>query len=300
MRQRNYVPLIIVLGMLALASTQSAATATLKLSPSAGAPSSNITASGTGFGANESVQILFDSTNVGTATTSSSGAFTKVVQVPRTASPGAHTVQATGLTSGIKVSQTFTVRTDWPTFHINAQHTGLNRTENVLNSSNVSRLQLKWQGLMGDLVDFSSPAVVGGVAYIGSTDGLLYAFNADGCGASECSPLWTGATGDSIYSSPAVANGVVYVGSNSHELLAFKAAGCGASTCQPLWIGTIGGSILQSSPVVANGVVYVGSFDNKLYAFSASGCGASTCSPLWTAATGDHIESSPAVANGVV
>src|SRR2546423_9815230 len=177
MRQRNYASLIFLLGALGLVSVQAAATATLKLSPSAGPPSSNTTAAGTGFGANESVQILFDSTNVGTATTSSAGAFTKVVQVPGNASPGAHTVQATGLTSGINVSQTFTVRTDWPTFHINAQHTGLNRTENVLNSNNVSRLQLKWQGLMGELVDFSSPAVVGGVAYIGSTDGLLYAFN---------------------------------------------------------------------------------------------------------------------------
>ncbi len=166
MCQKSYASLIILLGVLGLVSAQSAATATLKLSPAAGPPSSNITAAGAGFGATESVQILFDSTNVGTATTNPAGAFTKVVQVPGTASPGAHTVQATGLTSGIQATQTFTVRTDWPTFHINAQHTGLNRTENVLNSGNVGRLQLKWQGLMGALVDFSSPAVVGGVAYI--------------------------------------------------------------------------------------------------------------------------------------
>jgi outer membrane protein assembly factor BamB len=46
--------------------------------------------------------------------------------------------------------------------------------------------------------------------------------------------------------------------------------------------------------------VYIGSFDKKLYAFSASGCGQSACSPLWTGLTGDFIDSSPSVANGVV
>jgi hypothetical protein len=44
--------------------------------------------------------------------------------------------------------------------------------------------------------------------------------------------------------------------------------------------------------------VYVGSYDGKLYAFPAS-C-ATPCAPLWTAATGGPIDSSPAVANGVV
>ncbi len=44
-----------------------------------------------------------------------------------------------------------------------------------------------------------------------------------------------------------------------------------------------------------------GSDDGKLYAF-AVGCdsGGGTCTPLWTATTGDAINSSPAVADGVV
>ena len=45
--------------------------------------------------------------------------------------------------------------------------------------------------------------------------------------------------------------------------------------------------------------MYVGSLDDKLYAFPAS-C-STPCSPLWESApTGGPIESSPAVANGVV
>ena len=46
---------------------------------------------------------------------------------------------------------------------------------------------------------------------------------------------------------------------------------------------------------MANGVVYVGSNDFKLHAFNAA-----TGQPVWSAATGGQINSSPAVANGIV
>ena len=162
-----------------------------------------------------------------------------------------------------------------------------------------------WTGTTGDTI-YSSATVAGGVVYVGSQDGKLYAF-AVGCasGGGSCSPVWTGTT-DYIASTPAVANGVVYVGSADGNLYAF-AVGCaaGGATCTPLWTGATGDAI-DSSPAVANGVVYVGSLDASLYAFDAAGvtgCTGSpkTCAPLWTGATGDHIMfSSPAVANGVV
>jgi outer membrane protein assembly factor BamB len=161
----------------------------------------------------------------------------------------------------------------------------------------------------GGVMD-SSPTVVGGVVYVGSNDGKLYAF-AVGCssGAGTCSPLWTGATFGFIAKAPAVANGVVYVGSADGKLYAFDAAGVtGCSgvpvTCLPLWTGTTGGSI-WSSPAIDSGVVYVGDNDHKLYAFDAAGvtgCSGSptTCTPLWTGATGSSIQSSPSVADGVI
>src|SRR5439155_14154109 len=139
-----------------------------------------------------------------------------------------------------------------------------------------------WTGATGNAIT-SSPAVAGGVVYVGSYDDNLYAFDAAGatnCSGgpptATCAPLWTGATGDFIISSPAVAGGVVYVGSRDDNLYAFDAAGttrCSGGpptkTCTPLWTAATGDWV-DSSPAVVGGTVYVGSDDHKLYAF---GCG---------------------------
>jgi outer membrane protein assembly factor BamB len=146
----------------------------------------------------------------------------------------------------------------------------------------------------------STPAVSGGVVYVGSDDAKLYAVDAGGCGgAATCSPLWTATTGAAIESSPAVANGKVYVGSDDGRLYAFAAAGCGSPICPPLWTATTGAAV-KSSPAEANGVVYVGSDDGRVDAFASAGCGAPTCAPIWSYATGGAVRSSPAVANGMV
>lgn len=124
-----------------------------------------------------------------------------------------------------------------------------------------TRGNLLWQGFMMGRTD-SSPAVAGGIIYIGATDQNLYAFNASSCkAAGSCNPLWTAPTGGAITSSPTVANGVVYIGSDDGKLYAFDALS-GAL----LWTATTGGSI-SSSPAVAYSMVYVGSTDHQLYAF---------------------------------
>jgi len=269
-------------------------------SPAVAPPSSKISIVGAGFSAGERVILTFDSQAIATVPADGSGGFTVSFTVPKVTQPGAHTLQAAGQTSGLTASAAFTVRTNWPSFKNVSARTGTNALENTINKSNATSLSQSWVGIMGDLVDFSSPAVVDGVVYIGSFDGKLYAFKADGCGSSSCQPLWSGKTGNDITSSPAVANGVVYIGSADHKLYAFAAKGCGKSACSPLWTGALGGSIIESSPLVVNGVVYVGSYDHNLYAFPAAGCGTSSCAPLWTAATGEHVTSSPAFANGVV
>jgi hypothetical protein len=157
----------------------------------------------------------------------------------------------------------------------------------------------------------SSPAVAGGVVYVGSV-GKLYAY-AVGCASSgnTCTPLWTGDTGGWVYSSPAVADGVVYVGSNGTNKLFAFAVGCGSgnATCSPLWTGAVGGANGQSSPTVANGVVYVQTSNLALYAY-AVGCasGGDACTALWTASIGTWtgggttgwLYSSPSVVDGVV
>ena len=63
---------------------------------------------------------------------------------------------------------------DWPQFRFNDARIGVNPFERVLNVQNVPSMAVQWQAQLGALVDYSSPAVVGGVAYIGSTDGRLY------------------------------------------------------------------------------------------------------------------------------
>jgi outer membrane protein assembly factor BamB len=197
---------------------------------------------------------------------------------------------------------------DWPQFRFNSNHTGVNPFETVLNRTNVPSLTLSWQAQLGQLVVASSPAVVNGVVYIGSSDGRLWAYPADGCGQSLCTkPLWSSTSLAQIIDSPTVANGIVYVGSqtsfnsNDGKLNAFSAGGCGSAVCAPLWQGLAGkDSILDSSAAVAHGIVFVGAYDGRLYAFGAGGCGAATCQPLWTGTTGGHIESTPTVSKGVV
>src|SRR5919112_3064923 len=197
---------------------------------------------------------------------------------------------------------------DWPQFRFDQRHTGYQPFETTLNTSNVPNLQLAWQAQLGDLVTYSSPAVVGGVAYIGSSDGRLWAYPAGGCGQDICTrPLWTSTNLAQVIDSPTVANGLVYVGSQTSPTSAagkvdvFRAEGCGQAVCAPIWRGVAGTqSILQSSPTVVGGRVYVGSYDGKMYVFNANGCGARLCQPLWTGSTGGHIESTPTVRGDTV
>jgi serine/threonine protein kinase len=100
-------------------------------------------------------------------------------------------------------------------FGFDAAHSHFNPYEQFLSPATVPHLKQAWTAATGDAI-FSSPAVANGVVYVGSDDGKLYAFKAEGCGQASCTPLWTAATGNGIDSSPAVANGVVYVGSTDY------------------------------------------------------------------------------------
>ncbi len=176
-----------------------------------------------------------------------------------------------------------------------------------------------WTATIGGGMQGSSPAIANGVAYVGSKDGKVYAFDAagtTGCAGTpkSCTPLWTTVgSGGSAFSSPVVANGFVYVSSDDRKLYAFGAAGttgCSGTpkTCSPLWWTANINTNRNFSPAVAKGVVYVGGFAG-LFAFDAAGttgCSGTpkTCSPLWTALPYERpypdYPYSLAVANGVV
>src|SRR6266702_1507040 len=162
-----------------------------------------------------------------------------------------------------------------------AQHTNANPFERILNPTNVGDLKEKWVSQTKDQID-SSPAVVGGVVYVGSADDNVYALD-----AASGTKKWAYHTGNNV-DSPAVVGGVVYVGSADGNVYALDAA-----SGTKKWAYHSGGPVL-SSPTVAGCVVYVGSADGNVYALDAA-----SGAKKGALHTG-YITSSPAGAGGVV
>jgi outer membrane protein assembly factor BamB len=155
---------------------------------------------------------------------------------------------------------------------------------------------------------YSSPAVVDGLAIVGSTDGNLYAIDADSGTAK-----WKFQTKARITSSPAVNAGVAYFESYDSNFYAVEVA-TGALKWKfatngekrfsaPHMHGMLPASepvpdpfdFYLSSPAVANGAVYFGSGDGNVYALEAA-----TGSLKWKFQTADVVHASPAVADGLV
>ncbi len=222
-------------------------------------------------------------------------------------------VRPTGHTTGSPAP----AQTNWAGLHFSAAGTSDNPYENVIGPGNVSGLTQAWAGnLFPSGAAYlgpadSSPVIAGGIAYLGSFYGHLYAFSASGCtGATKtCRPLWSyPAINGMTVTTPAVAGSVIYVAEGAH-LYAFSATGttnCSGTpkACQPLWTADFwpGGTATngESSPTVAGGIVYDGSPNGNQYA-----CNATSGTLLWTATydPGGHgyvALSSPAVANGIV
>jgi outer membrane protein assembly factor BamB len=122
--------------------------------------------------------------------------------------------------------------------------------------------------LMADPYDvlMSSPAVSGGVVYIGSGDHYVYALDANS-GAVR----WKFKTGNVVHASPAVADGTVYIGSWDRNMYALDAV-----TGHERWRFQTGDDRdiynqvgIAGSAAVANGTVYFGCRDSHFYALDA-------------------------------
>ncbi|MGO9082373.1 MAG: PQQ-binding-like beta-propeller repeat protein, partial [Streptosporangiaceae bacterium] len=184
----------------AAATVSAAATTTaITLKPTAGLPTTTVTAHGIGFGPGETVTVDFDTTLAATATTSTAGSSTTSLKVPGAALPGRHTVTATGQASNLSAHAHFWVRTNWAKFRFSDRNSGFNPYENVLSPANVAGLTKAWSVRTGGPISYSSPAVVNGVVYGGSGNGSVYALN-----AATGAKLWSYPTGTSVFSSPAV------------------------------------------------------------------------------------------------
>ena len=167
----------------------------------------------------------------------------------------------------------------WPKFHNDLALSGYS-TSTAPDTNDVL-----WTYATGSAV-YSSPAIVDGVLYIGSTNGTLYALNGD-----TGLLLWTYATGGPVYSSPAVAGGKVYFLSTDGYFYALD-----ASTGSLVWsVGGMGGSYSWSSPAVHGGRVFVAASNGWVHSLDAA-----TGAAAWSTFVGGSPNGPIAVANGKV
>jgi outer membrane protein assembly factor BamB len=191
---------------------------------------------------------------------------------------------------------------DAPMFRGNLAHTGVYAAPELRTFGGI-----KWQFHTKGRI-LSSAAVVGGVAYVGSTDGRLYAVDM-ATGAQR----WSFKTGARITSSPAVDSGGVFFSSYDGQIYRVDAA-----TGHVQWKFATGGErrfagkhlhgylpagetmpdpydVYLSSPAVSDGIVYVGSGDGNVYAINEQ-----TGKQVWAFHTSNVIHASPAIADGIV
>ncbi len=167
---------------------------------------------------------------------------------------------------------------DWSMYRYN-----LSRSGSIDNAAINTQGELKWSFQTGGTV-YSSPTVVGGIVYVGSSDNYLYAID-----AATGIEKWKFKAGSWIESSPAVVNGIVYFGSNDQKVYALD-----AQTGDKIWEYKTRYAV-KSSPAVAGNIVYIGSDDYSVYALDAR-----TGNQIWEFKTGGYVMSSPAVSNGIV
>src|SRR6266498_5438743 len=94
--------LLAVLGSLAPAAGAAAGSAAIRLAPAVGPPTTGTVVRGTGFGPSETVDLALDGYPQGSAGTDPQGEFSARIEIPASALPGLHTVQATGESSGLQ------------------------------------------------------------------------------------------------------------------------------------------------------------------------------------------------------
>ena len=154
---------------------------------------------------------------------------------------------------------------------------------------------IRWTFATGGSVR-SSPAILDGTVYVGSTDGSPYALaEADG------RLRWRYDAGSAVSSSAAVGGGLVYAQSYDGEVFALR-----ATDGRPVWRRSLGpalplawghesGDVYRSSAALAGTHLLVGGIDGGLYSLDAR-----TGTIIWRLQTGGRIWSSPAVGAGAV
>jgi outer membrane protein assembly factor BamB len=129
-----------------------------------------------------------------------------------------------------------------------------------------------------------SPVIRGGIAYLASTNGNVYALNLE-----RRKARWVHRGGVKITGSPALVGNRVYVGDYAGRVLALS-----ARTGRRIWTGSAGGRVYGTT-AVAGGRVFAPSVFSGLSALSAR-----SGRLLWRFPVGAYLYSSPAVYRGRV
>jgi len=310
---------------LCLWATEAAATGpAVTVTPGANPPSTSTKVSGTGFGANEIVDLYFDTTDEELSVTDASGAFAAIsIPVPAAALPGLHWITAGGRHSGLGAQAKFTVRTNWPQQGYGSQNKAFNPYENVLSPQNVAGLEQAWSitGALGPAIEDNGELLVATGTSKANVTALNPASGAtiwnktvstiNGGGLAEAAGLvlfgnggsvealrasngtmsWTANTGQLIVGPVTPADGAVYAGGASGTLFVLDQA-----TGATLWTGTADVNNTFGRPSVAKELGQDSVF---------APCGQAVCAlnrngDLWSYPTLNGQVTQTAVSNGRV
>ncbi|MGZ3609375.1 MAG: outer membrane protein assembly factor BamB family protein [Ktedonobacteraceae bacterium] len=275
-----------------------------------GNPNTALRLRGWSFGATEAISMYWNWTSssnpgtlIGTASTDTKGSFSnRTFTVPGGTPNGLYTLAALGATSHAVALTQFTVGTpqlntqvnayDWPDFGHDLQGTRVNPTEKTITTSNVKTLAVKWKSPFPVSYRVTgSPIIVNGIAYVGTVQGFLVAFD-----ITNGNTLWTFAAKAPIYGSPTIANGIAYFGSVNYPaggLIGNYAYAVNATDGSLIWENYLDNGADWVDPIVSNGRVFVPSALKEAMSGGFSAFDANTGATLWSFATPYGIWSSP-------
>ncbi|MGD9158508.1 MAG: PQQ-binding-like beta-propeller repeat protein [Desulfobacteraceae bacterium] len=168
---------------------------------------------------------------------------------------------------------------DWPRFHGNRAQSG------YVTGRLPDKLSLVWRFKAGDEVK-SSPAIVDGIVYVGSSDKHVYAIDIQ-----TGKPVWSALLDDEIEASPTVNNNAVYIGTLKGTLYALD-SGSGAEK----WKFSTGDKIIGGANWFKDSEgrlhILAGSYDAVMYCIDAR-----SGKPVWKYETGNFINGSPATSD---
>src|SRR2546430_5936850 len=140
-----------LIALVALAPTAAWGTAKIAVSPNANHPTGKIVVNGSGFQANEPIDVRWDGKKLlFTVNSNANGAFpNQKAKVPKSALPGAHTLNGKGA-NGDSAKVAFTVTTPWLGHGFMPAGTRDNAYENLISANNVGNLVSAWTVTTGN------------------------------------------------------------------------------------------------------------------------------------------------------